>query len=45
MFSRVGAGQSVNFMILDRAPDVIHQPSGNLFESIDFDQIVEADED
>ena len=37
MFSRVGAGQSVNFMILDRLPEQVHPKNDKMFASIDFD--------
>jgi len=46
MFSRVGAGQSVNFMILDRLPETLNpNAGGGVFDSLDFDAIAEGQDE
>lgn len=44
MFSRVGAGQSVNFRILDREPDKLRPGRMTLIEDLDVDGVTADDE-
>lgn len=44
MFSRVGAGQSVSFMILDRAPEKFTPLKSVAYEDMDYDEVA-ADDD
>ena len=46
MFSRVGAGQSVSFMILDRAPEKFTPLKQVLYEDMDYDDVtIDEDQD